>query len=91
MYTAPVGQNPSGLTTSAERKKAIYDICVRYDIIICEDDPYFILQEGDYVPKKNREAMAKAIGGQQQIGAASVNNDEEIEQFVSTLVPSYLK
>lgn len=42
-YTIPTGQNPSGATMMGERKQAIYKICQKYDIIICEDEPYFCL------------------------------------------------
>ena len=38
MYLVPVGQNPSGATMSAERKKAIYDICVEYGTSIVPVD-----------------------------------------------------
>lgn len=30
MYLVPIGQNPSGATMGAERKKAIYEVCVKY-------------------------------------------------------------
>lgn len=32
MYIVPVGQNPTGATMLAQRKKEIYDICVEYGI-----------------------------------------------------------
>ncbi|WVQ85101.1 hypothetical protein IAT38_007265 [Cryptococcus sp. DSM 104549] len=48
MYLVPVGQNPLGSTMRRERRKAIYDICVKYDIIIVEDDPYTMLQFSPY-------------------------------------------
>lgn len=89
LYTVSVGQNPSGLTTDAQRKKEIYEICVKYDVIICEDDPYFILQAGDYIPKKQREANARHAST--SFGSAAVNSDEEIQEFIDSLVPSYLK
>lgn len=89
LYTIGIGQNPSGLTTGAQRKKEIYDICVKYDIIICEDDPYFILQAGAYVPKKQREETARRAST--SFGSSSVNSDEEIQEFIDSLVPSYLK
>lgn len=38
LYTVPVGQNPSGCTLTLERKKAVYDLAVEYDLIIVEDD-----------------------------------------------------
>ena len=47
LYTIPTGQNPTGSTCTLERKRAIYDICRRYDLWIIEDDPYFYLQYGN--------------------------------------------
>jgi aromatic amino acid aminotransferase I / 2-aminoadipate transaminase len=43
-----VGQNPTGGTLSLERRKKIYAICQKYDILIIEDDPYYFLQMPDY-------------------------------------------
>lgn len=54
LYTVPVGQNPTGATAGSERKRQIYEICVEYDIIIVEDDPYYFLQYDDYI--QNRPA-----------------------------------
>jgi kynurenine/2-aminoadipate aminotransferase len=36
--------NPTGYSTSAERKKEIYEISRLHEIIILEDDPYYLLQ-----------------------------------------------
>mmetsp|Transcript_36232 Transcript_36232/g.64846 ORF Transcript_36232/g.64846 Transcript_36232/m.64846 type:complete len:447 (-) Transcript_36232:72-1412(-) len=47
LYTIPVAQNPCGCITSEERKRAIYQICQEWDIIILEDDPYYFLQYGE--------------------------------------------
>lgn len=30
LYVVPVGSNPSGVTYSAQRKRDLYDICVKY-------------------------------------------------------------
>lgn len=30
LYTVPTGQNPTGATASSQRRKAIYDIAVKY-------------------------------------------------------------
>ncbi|KAJ3049550.1 hypothetical protein HK097_009467 [Rhizophlyctis rosea] len=46
LYTVPIGGNPTGTSTTLERKKRIYEIAKRYDIIILEDDPYYYLQFG---------------------------------------------
>ncbi|KAJ3395108.1 hypothetical protein HDU92_006193 [Lobulomyces angularis] len=44
LYTVPCGGNPTGASTTFERKKKIYEICSKYDILILEDDPYYYLQ-----------------------------------------------
>ncbi|KAJ1540169.1 hypothetical protein HK096_011425, partial [Nowakowskiella sp. JEL0078] len=44
LYTVPVGSNPAGTSTSFSRKQKVYEICVKHDILILEDDPYYYLQ-----------------------------------------------
>ncbi|KAH9950244.1 pyridoxal phosphate-dependent transferase [Amylocystis lapponica] len=44
LYTVPCGQNPTGSTLTLERRKRIYEICQRFDVVIIEDDPYYYLQ-----------------------------------------------
>lgn len=39
-----MGQNPTSGVLSLERRREIYALCQQYDIIICEDDPYWYLQ-----------------------------------------------
>ena len=39
-YTIPTFQNPSGITMSAEKRQAVYDVCEKYGVLILEDDPY---------------------------------------------------
>lgn len=39
-YTIPNFQNPTGVTTSAEKRKAVYALAVRYGVPILEDNPY---------------------------------------------------
>jgi aromatic amino acid aminotransferase I len=46
-----VGQNPTGGTLSLERRKKIYALCQKYDVLIVEDDPYYFLQMPDYGSK----------------------------------------
>ncbi|KAF8974320.1 pyridoxal phosphate-dependent transferase [Flammula alnicola] len=77
MYIVPIGQNPTGATMHAQRKKEIYDICVEYDIIIVEDDPYYFLQEGPYVLPSQRPASVDA----------SVPSDTT---YIDSLAPSFL-
>lgn len=40
LYLIPNFQNPSGKTMSFARRKAIYALCVRYGVMILEDNPY---------------------------------------------------
>lgn len=46
------------------------------DIIICEDDPYYFLQLGQYTPKSSRGASYDA---------------EDNSQYLANLSPSYLR
>lgn len=50
-YVIPNFQNPSGITTSLEKRKAIYDICSQNSVIVLEDDPYGELRfHGEDIP-----------------------------------------
>ena len=40
LYVIPTFQNPGGFTTSLEKRKAIYALAQKYDIVILEDNPY---------------------------------------------------
>ncbi len=51
LYTIPNFQNPTGLTTSAEKRRKIYELAARYGVLILEDDPYGCLRfSGQPVP-----------------------------------------
>ncbi|MBR6741094.1 MAG: PLP-dependent aminotransferase family protein [Clostridia bacterium] len=51
LYVISTFQNPSGVTTSLEKRKALLELADKYDFIIIEDSPYFELRySGDYVP-----------------------------------------
>ena len=56
-YTIPNFQNPAGVTMSLKKRKALYDISLKYDLVILEDDPYsdlyFTENFDDYVPIKS--------------------------------------
>ena len=44
-------QNPSGVTTSLEKRKAIYELAKKYNVMILEDNPYGELRiEGENIP-----------------------------------------
>lgn len=48
LYTIPTGQNPTGTTQSAERRKAVYKVAQKHDLYIVEDEPYYFLQMQPY-------------------------------------------
>ncbi|KAJ7047399.1 pyridoxal phosphate-dependent transferase [Mycena alexandri] len=81
IYAVPIGENPTGTTTRVARKKEIYQLCVEFGDLQVEDDPYFVLQEGEYVPKSMRGRQTQASG---------TGIDDEAK-FIASLEPSYLK
>jgi kynurenine/2-aminoadipate aminotransferase len=54
LYTIPTGQNPSGFTTSYERKKKLYEIARTFGLLILEDDPYYQLH---FSPSKRPKSL----------------------------------
>ena len=51
LYVIPTFQNPAGLTTSLEKRKEIYRLASKYDVVILEDNPYGELRfAGDDIP-----------------------------------------
>ena len=51
LYTIPTFQNPAGITTCLEKRKAVLELAEKYDILILEDNPYGDLRfTGEDVP-----------------------------------------
>ena len=51
LYLIPSFQNPAGLTMSLEKRRAVYDLALRYNVVILEDNPYGELRfAGEDVP-----------------------------------------
>ena len=46
LYTIPNFQNPTGVTQSVERRRAILEIAREHDLLIIEDNPYGLLTLG---------------------------------------------
>ncbi|TDZ19598.1 Aromatic amino acid aminotransferase [Colletotrichum orbiculare MAFF 240422] len=44
LYTVTMGHNPTSGILPVARRKEIYEICSKYDVVIVEDDPYWYLQ-----------------------------------------------
>lgn len=82
MYTVTIGQNPTSGTLSVARRKEIYALCIQYDIIIVEDDPYWYLQ----YPSANPAAFTSANHDPSPLP----NKKTSGYHFLDSLVPSYL-
>lgn len=51
IYTIPNFQNPSGVTMSLEKRKALYKLAKKYGVMIIEDNPYGDLRfNGENIP-----------------------------------------
>lgn len=51
LYLIPSFQNPAGITSTLENRKAVYELARKYDIVIIEDNPYGDLRfESENVP-----------------------------------------
>ncbi|MCG2887307.1 MAG: PLP-dependent aminotransferase family protein [Vulcanisaeta sp.] len=57
IYVIPTGQNPTGITMSMERRRALLEIASKYDVLIVEDDPYGYIYFGDGEPPSRLKAM----------------------------------
>ncbi|KAH7015589.1 pyridoxal phosphate-dependent transferase [Ilyonectria destructans] len=74
IYLVSVGSNPTGVTISAQRRREIYDLCVEFDLVIVEDDPYYFLQYPGYQP----------------LSGKAVFQPKATNDFLKSLVPSFL-
>ena len=51
IYLIPNFQNPTGITTSLEKRKAILELAIKYDVLILEDNPYGEIRfAGNHLP-----------------------------------------
>lgn len=74
IYTVPSGENPTGATQSLERRKAIYAIAQKHDLLLLEDEPYYFLQMQPYTGQN----------------APDVPPPSTHAEFLQSLVPSLL-
>ncbi|KAM6508836.1 hypothetical protein FSOLCH5_011838 [Fusarium solani] len=74
LYLVSVGSNPTGITISTQRRKEIYAVCVEFDLIIVEDDPYYFLQFPGYSPQKEDKPFQPV----------------PTQDFLKSLTPSFL-
>lgn len=83
-----MGHNPTSGILSVERRKEIYAIASKYDVIIVEDDPYWYLQYPSAVVEE-----AKSRGLEVSPSAARPTykpTKSSGYQFLDSLTPSFL-
>ena len=85
MYVIPTFQNPTGITLSLERRRALAQLASKYGVVIAEDDPYRDLRyAGEPLPPIQSfdeegwvvymSSFSKYIAPGMRLGAAAVNN-----------------
>lgn len=86
LYTIPNFQNPSGVTMSLEKRKAVYEICKKYGVLILEDNPYGEIRfSGEDIPTiKSMDtdgiviyagSFSKVLSPGMRVGYAIANKD----------------
>lgn len=92
MYLIPTFQNPTGITMSTEKRKAVYALACKYNVVIIEDNPYGDLRfAGEEVPTiKSMDtedrviycgSFSKILSSGMRVGFACGNN-EIMQKFV---------
>jgi len=93
MYVIPTFQNPTGITLSLERRKALAELAGKYGVVIAEDDPYRDLRySGEPLPPIQSfdeegwvvymSSFSKYIAPGLRLGAAAVNNPLLLRKMV---------
>ncbi|KAJ8120584.1 hypothetical protein ONZ43_g2743 [Nemania bipapillata] len=86
LYTVSMGHNPTSGILSLQRRRELYEICSKYDVIIVEDEPYWYLQFPSAAIKE-AQARNKPIP---EYKAANTLPNKSGYPFLDSLVPSFL-
>jgi aromatic amino acid aminotransferase I / 2-aminoadipate transaminase len=76
LYTVPSGQNPTGATQGAARRRDIYAVCQKHDVFIIEDEPYYFIQMEPYTSGAT--------------SSPTPTKPQSVEDFLTSLIPSLL-
>ncbi|SMR59943.1 unnamed protein product [Zymoseptoria tritici ST99CH_1A5] len=97
MYTVTMGQNPTSGVLSLQRRRELYALCSKYDILIIEDDPYWYLQFPSATAKNTTTTSDPANVSFNPEVEMFANAEPRPEgwksseyKFLDSLVPSYL-
>ena len=93
MYVIPTFQNPTGITLSLERRKALAALASKYGVVIAEDDPYRDLRySGEPLPPIQSfdeegwvvymSSFSKYVAPGLRVGAAAVRNPVLLRKMV---------
>ncbi len=93
MYVIPTFQNPTGITLSLERRKALAALASKYGVVIAEDDPYRDLRySGEPLPPIQSfdeegwvvymSSFSKYVAPGMRLGAAAVTNPLLLRKMV---------
>ena len=93
MYVIPTFQNPTGITLSLERRKALAALAGKYGVVIAEDDPYRDLRySGEALPTIQSfdeegwvvymSSFSKYVAPGLRVGAAAVTNPLLLRKMV---------
>ena len=92
-YVVPNFQNPTGLTYSEEKRKAVLDLVRKYHCILVEDDPYgelsFSGKVNGYISKDGLEesillgTFSKTVTPGMRLGFMIIK-DEKLRKYINT-------
>jgi DNA-binding transcriptional MocR family regulator len=85
-----LGHNPTGRVISLERKREIYAVCSKYDVIIVEDEPYWYLQ---FPSAAAEEAKSRGLPSPPPPSPTSEQHNPTHSSgypFLDSLTPSFL-
>lgn len=91
-----MGHNPTGILLSLERRKALYAVCSKFDVIIVEDDPYWYLQFPSAATEEGKSRNRPPVADALSTTTTSSSSDYKPARspsgypFLDSLVPSFL-
>lgn len=91
MIANRMGHNPTGILLSVERRKEIYAVASKFDVIIIEDEPYWYLQFPsaaiEEAKSRNQTPVVDAFSASTGYNPTKKSGYD----FLDSLVPSFLQ
>lgn len=83
-----MGHNPTGILLSLERRKELYAIASKFDVLIIEDDPYWYLQFPSAAVEEGKSRNKPPVADALSVPYKPENSSGY--PFLDSLVPSFL-